>query len=313
VVASSAPEVRDTGDVPSATDRTNDTNGGEGVSARGPLPVSTRSHLDKRPSGVADHEPSVHADLDHVEHHRPGDLGTTLDGGTGDAPGLVDDGAASDPAVAGDSLLPLAEMPGLMPPRVEPPIPAFAFWRRSIILGGVVSALGGLTLWEHSTIPDRPASPVITLATPAPNATPIDAGVAEALRRVRTALFAHDVVTLAGMVDPDGLVVGPYSGGIPDSGYPIPETKSFLSSVMTDARLVTPGWRTDPRGRIVLLVNGWRTRPLSLSPNSTLELTPFVAVMMQVRNGTWYIRWFLIDATGILTQQARNVTWQAVP
>jgi hypothetical protein len=34
---------------------------------------------------------------------------------------------------------------------------------------------------------------------------------------------------------------------------------------------------------------------------------------MQVRNGIWSIRWFLIDATGILTQQARNVTWQAVP
>jgi hypothetical protein len=82
---------------------------------------------------------------------------------------------------------------------------------------------------------------------------------------------------------------------------------------MTDARLVTPGWRTDSRGRIFLLVDGWRTRPLSLSPNSTLELTPLVALVMQVRNGIWSIRWFLIDATGILTQQARNVTWQAVP
>ena len=162
-------------------------------------------------------------------------------------------------------------------------------------------------------IPDRPASPVITLATPAPNATPLDAGMADALRRVRTALIAHDIVTLTGMVDPDGLVVGPYSGGIPDSGYPIPETRSFLSNVMTDARLVTPGWRTDSRGRIFLLVDGWRTRPLSLSPNSTLELTPLVALVMQVRNGIWSIRWFLIDATGILTQQARNVTWQAVP
>ena len=224
----------------------------------------------------------------------------------------LDDLDAKDPPLAAP-LIPLADMPGLMAPQVEPPVPAIAFWRRSIILGGVVAALGGLTLWEHSTIPDRPASPVITVATPAPNATPLDPGMADALRKVRTALVAHDVVSLAGMVDPDGLVVGPYAGGIPESGYPIPETKSFLSNVMTDARLVTPGWRTDPRGRIFLLVDGWRTRPLSLSPNSTLELTPLVAIVMQARNGVWAIRWFLIDATGILTQQARNVTWQAVP
>ena len=223
------------------------------------------------------------------------------------------DGHAADTSLPEASLIPLTEMPGLMAPQVEPPVPAMAFWRRSIVLGGVVAALGGLTLWEHSTIPDRPASPVITVATPAPNATPLDPGMADALRKVRTALVAHDVVTVSGMVDPDGLVVGPYAGGIPESGYPIPETKSFLSNVMTDARLVTPGWRTDPRGRIFLLVDGWRTRPLSLSPNSTLELTPLVAIVMHARNGVWAIRWFLIDATGILTQQARNVTWQAVP
>jgi hypothetical protein len=229
------------------------------------------------------------------------------------------DGAAPDDGVTPEngsidtSLIPLTEMPGLMAQRVEPPLPALAFWRRSIILGSIVAALGGLTVWEHNTIPDRPARPVITVATPAPNATPLDTGMADALRKVRTALVAHDTVTLAGMVDPDGLVVGPYAGGIPESGYPIPEAKSFLSNVMTDARLVTPGWRTDPRGRIFLLVDGWRTRPLSLSPNSTLELTPLAAMVMQVRNGVWTIRWFLIDATGILTQQARNVTWQGVP
>ena len=300
-------------DVPTAPGRTHEPNGVDGVSPYGLLPVSTQSQLDGRPNVVAAHEPSAFADLDRVERHRPDGSLTKLEGSPGDASDHMGDGATPDPAMADDSLVPLSEMPGLMPPRLEPPIPAIAFWRRSIILGGVVSALGGLTLWEHSMIPDRPASPVITLATPAPNATPLDAGMAEALRRVRTALIAHDIVTLTGMVDPDGLVVGPYSGGIPDSGYPIPETRSFLSNVMTDARLVTPGWRTDSRGRIFLLVDGWRTRPLSLSPNSTLELTPLVALVMQVRNGIWSIRWFLIDATGILTQQARNVTWQAVP
>jgi hypothetical protein len=212
-----------------------------------------------------------------------------------------------------DSLVPLAEMPGLMAPRVELAPSLFAYWRKSIILGAIVAALASLTLWEYSTIPKRPASPVITVATPAPNATPLDVGMSEALRRVRLALVAHDVVSLARMIDTDGLVVGPYSGGIPESGYPIPETKSFLSNVMTDARLATLGWRTDSRGRVFLLVDGWRTRPLSLSPNSTLELTPLAVMVMQSRNGAWAIRWFLIDATGILTQQARNMTWQAVP
>jgi hypothetical protein len=205
------------------------------------------------------------------------------------------------------------DMPGLMAPRVEPAVPALVFWRRSLILGGTVAVLGALTLWEHSTIPDRPARPIITVATAVPNATPLEPGMVDALRKVRAALVAHDVVALAGMIDPDGLVVGPYSGGTPESGYPISESRSFLANVVTDARLVTPGWRLDSRGRIFLLVDGWRTRPLSLSPNSTLELTPLAAIVMQARSGIWYVRWFLIDATGMLTQQARNVTWQALP
>ncbi len=255
-------------------------------------------------------EPAVAVDTSEVEPPR-----SSWEGEDSEWRGARTDSALSAIApTSPDAAAPsITDMPGLLVRNAEPPVSALVYWRRSLILGLIVAALGSLTLWEYSAIPDRPASPVITVATPAPNAPPLDAGMSEALRRVRVALVAHDVVTLAGMIDADGLVVGPYSGGIPESGYPIADTKSFLANVVTDARLVTPGWRSDSRGRVFLLVDGWRTRPLSLSPNSTLELTPLVVIVMQSRNGTWAIRWFLIDATGVLTQQARNVTWQAVP
>ena len=205
------------------------------------------------------------------------------------------------------------DMPGLMAPQPSLPTPPLAFWRRSLVLGGVVAVLGGLSLWENSTVPDRPARPVVTLATQAPGASPAEASTVEALRRLRSALQARDVVALSGAVDPDGLIVAPFSGGVPESGYAIPDTRSFLSDVVTDARLVALGWRVDSRGRVFILSDGWRSRPLRLSPNSTLELSPLVALVLQNRNGTWHLRWFLIDATGALTQQARNLAWQAIP
>lgn len=218
-------------------------------------------------------------------------------------------GAATSEASAP---LPL-DMPGLSPPRVEAPVPALAFWRRSLLLGGLVAILGALTLWERSTVPDKPASPVVTIATAVPGAPPLEAPTSAALRRVRSGLSSNDPDALSKFVDVDGLIVAPFTGGVPESGYAIPDPLAFLKDTMAGSRPAGLGWRTDSRGRILVLTEGWRGRPLRLSPNSTLELSPLVCLVLQSRNGEWSLRWLLIDATGTLTQQARSLTWQAIP
>ncbi|NDB19934.1 MAG: hypothetical protein EB020_03545 [Proteobacteria bacterium] len=117
----------------------------------------------------------------------------------------------------------------------------------------------------------------------------------------------------AAMFDSNGVVVAAYSGGIPETGYTVPDVPGFVSNVLTDARLSLLGWRLDNRGRVIVLTDGWHTRPLRLSVNSTLELTPLVALVFQVKDAEWALRWFLIDATGLLTQQARSLAWQPIP
>ena len=71
--------------------------------------------------------------------------------------------------------------------------------------------------------------------------------------------------------------------------------------------------RPEAMKRVIVLTDGWHTRPLRLSVNSTLELTPLVALVFQVKDAEWALRWFLIDATGLLTQQARSLAWQPIP
>ncbi|MSQ43162.1 MAG: hypothetical protein EXR45_02990 [Chloroflexi bacterium] len=193
------------------------------------------------------------------------------------------------------------------------PVGVFAYWRRVITLLGVVLFLGALTVWEQQSIPDRPAKPVITIATPAPGATPPDSRLVSTLLRTQSVLDKRNARDFTAMWDPNGLVVAAYSGGIPETGYTVPDVPGFVTNVLTDARLLMLGWRLDNRGRVILLTDGWHTRPLRLSANSTLELTPLVALVFQVRDGDWALRWFLIDATGLLTQQARSIAWQPIP
>jgi len=193
------------------------------------------------------------------------------------------------------------------------PVGVLAYWRRVITLLAVVLLLGALTVWEQQTIPDRPAKPVITIATPAPGATPPDARLISTLVRTRSVLDKRNAKDFAAMLDSNGVVVAAYSGGIPETGYTVPDVPGFVSNVLTDARLSLLGWRLDNRGRVIVLTDGWHTRPLRLSVNSTLELTPLVALVFQVKDAEWALRWFLIDATGLLTQQARSLAWQPIP
>jgi len=219
-----------------------------------------------------------------------------------------------------DVAAPEISMPGLMIGEplgdtgdANSPVGVLAYWRRVITLLAVVLILGALTVWEQQTIPDRPAKPVITIATPAPGATPPDARLISTLVRTRSVLDKRNAKDFAAMLDPNGVVVAAYSGGIPETGYTVPDVPGFVSNVLTDARLSLLGWRLDNRGRVIVLTDGWHTRPLRLSVNSTLELTPLVALVFQVKDAEWALRWFLIDATGLLTQQARSLAWQPIP
>ncbi len=193
------------------------------------------------------------------------------------------------------------------------PVGLFAYWHRVVTLLGVVLFLGALTVWEQHLIPDRPAKPVITLATPAPAATPPDPRLVSALLRTKSVLDKRNARDFTALWDPNGLVVAAYSGGIPETGYTVSDVPAFATNVLTDARLSMLGWRLDNRGRVIVLTDGWHTRPLRLSANSTLELTPLVALVFQVKEADWALRWFLIDATGLLTQQARSIAWQPIP
>ena len=193
------------------------------------------------------------------------------------------------------------------------PVGLFAYWHRVVTLLGVVLFLGALTVWEQQIVPDRPAKPVITLATPAPAATPPDPRLVSTLLRTKSVLDKRNSRDFTALWDPNGLVVAAYSGGIPETGYTVPDVAAFATNVLTDARLSMLGWRLDNRGRVIVLTDGWHTRPLRLSANSTLELTPLVALVFQVKEADWALRWFLIDATGLLTQQARSIAWQPIP
>lgn len=193
------------------------------------------------------------------------------------------------------------------------PAGGVAYWQRVITFLAVVLFLGALTIWEQQTIPDRPAKPVITIATPVSGATPPDVRLVSTLLRARSVLDKRNARDFAAMWDPNGIVVAAYTGGVPETGYTVPDVPGFVSNILTDARLSLLGWRLDNRGRVIVLTNGWHTRPLRLSINSTLELTPLVALVFQVKDADWVLRWFLIDATGLLTQQARSMSWQPMP
>jgi hypothetical protein len=191
------------------------------------------------------------------------------------------------------------------------------YWARPLILAGLVTVLLGLTWWDQRRIPDRPARPDVLTATPAAGATvsASDPGLVDALSRLRTALGRRDARALANLADPEGLVVAAFGGSVPDSGYGVPtgDAPRFSQDILSGAQLTPLNWRNDGRGRVVVLVDGWRRHPLRLSPNSTLELTPLSGIGLVSRAGTWYWRWLLPDPQGVLGQQARSMVWQEWP
>ncbi|MGI8422795.1 MAG: hypothetical protein ACR2NO_01535 [Chloroflexota bacterium] len=188
------------------------------------------------------------------------------------------------------------------------------FWLRPLVMSGLVLALLALTWWDSRRVPTRPAPPTVQTATPPAGATvsTTDPALMDTLTRLRQALGRRDARALANLADPSGIIVAGYGGGLPENGYIEADALRLAQAALTGGNLSILGWRTDARGQVIVLTDGWQRKPLRMSGNSTLELTSLSAVGLTLRNGVWYWRWMLPDSTGALTQQARGAVWQAL-
>ena len=176
----------------------------------------------------------------------------------------------------------------------------------------LVLLLLALTWWDSRRVPTQPVPPTVRSATPPAGATvsAADPALVDILTRLRRALGRRDARALANLADPTGVIVAGYGGGLPESGYVETDALRLAQTALPGASLSLLAWRTDGRGQVIVLTNGWQRKPLRLSANSTLELTTLSAIGLGQRNGVWYWRWLLPDSTGTLAQQANNTDWQ---
>ncbi|HET7770555.1 MAG TPA: hypothetical protein VFN74_17400 [Chloroflexota bacterium] len=194
-----------------------------------------------------------------------------------------------------------------------PPESELRFWLRPLVMSVFVVILLALTWWDSRRVPTRPAPPTVQFATPPAGATvsSTDPALLDTLTRLRQALSRRDARGLANLADPAGVIIAGYQGALPETGGFI-ESDAFrlAQAVLPGSSITVLGWRTDPRGQVIVLTNGWQRRALRLSANSTLELTSLTAVGLGQRSGVWYWRWLLPDPNGTLAQQASAAGWQ---
>src|SRR5205814_1886561 len=113
------------------------------------------------------------------------------------------------------------------------------YWLRPLILAVLVLILLGLTYWDQRRVPDRPVAPDVLTATPQANGTvsATDPGLTDTMARLRTALQRRDARALANLSDPDGLIVAPFGGAIPDTGASVTDTYRFSQDALNGAQL----------------------------------------------------------------------------
>ncbi|MBI3970981.1 MAG: hypothetical protein HY332_06800 [Chloroflexi bacterium] len=193
----------------------------------------------------------------------------------------------------------------------------FRYWLRPLILAILVIVLLFLRRWDERRVPDRPARPTVQLATPVAGSavSAADPALVDALHRLRTALQRNDARALSNLADPEGIIAAGYDGDVPESGYVVRDTSRLSQEILAGGRVSIVGWRSDGRGRVIVLAVGWPAKPLRLSANNTLGLTDVAALGLVSRGGTWYWRWLLPDVSErrILADQARNRVWQPLP
>ena len=226
--------------------------------------------------------------------------------------------ARSDPRPEGDPVEPSATPPEPeRAPAATVTAPAqpeseLRFWIRPLVMSALVVILLTLTWWDARRVPTEPAPPTVQTATPAAGATVTgtDPALLDTLTRLRQALARRDARALANLADPTGVIVAGFGGSLPESGYVESDALRLAQAALPGATLTILGWRTDPRGQVIVLSNGWQRKPLRLSGNSTLELTSLTAVGLGQRAGVWYWRWLLPDPNGTLAQLASSAVWQ---
>lgn len=230
---------------------------------------------------------------------------------------VVTEAGENHPGTA-DQALPTRAEPapaGGTPGPAEPPEGVIHFWIRPLLLGAVVLFLLALTYWDQRRVPNSPLRPDVLTATPPSDATvsASDPGLADVLARLRTAVVQRDARRLANLADPSGVVVAAYGGGLPVTGVAASDTGRLAQDVLGGAQVSMLGWRNDGGGRVIVLSDGWPRKTLRLGPSGTQDLTSLMALGLESRAGTWYWRWLLPDASGVLAQQARSLTWQPWP
>lgn len=186
------------------------------------------------------------------------------------------------------------------------------YWMRPLLLAALVVVLLVFTQWEHQRVPNGPVRPDVLTATPASGtaSSTSDPALQDVMSRLRSAVLRRDARALAALADPDGVLVAPYSGGLPDGGPAGIDAQRLSQDMLSGAQVSLLGWRSDGRGRIIVLSDGWPRKPLRLGQNAALELTPLSAIGLVARGSTWYWRSFSPDPSGVLAQQARTMVWQ---
>src|SRR5439155_7215247 len=140
---------------------------------------------------------------------------------------------------------------------------------------------------DQRRVPDRPVAPDVLTATPQASGTvsASDPGLVDTMDRLRTALQRRDARALANLSDPDGLIVAPFGGTIPDTGFKVTDTYRFSQDALNGAQLQLLGWRNDGRGHVIVLADGWKERPLRLAANDTLNITALTGIGLVSRAG----------------------------
>ena len=224
--------------------------------------------------------------------------------------GTADVGRTVEPPTANGAPGPDPETPEATQP--DPRESELRFWIRPLVMSALVLVLLALTWWDSRRVPTRPAPPTVQTATPPAGSTvsATDPALLDTLTRLRQALGRRDARALANLADPSGVIVAGYGGSLPESGYVEGDAMRLAQTALPGGSLSILGWRTDPRGQVIVLADGWQRKPLRTSANSTLELTSLSAIGLGQRNGVWYWRWLLPDSAGALARQASGEVWQ---
>jgi hypothetical protein len=169
-------------------------------------------------------------------------------------------------------------------------------------------------LWDHSRLA-QPTRPRIALArvSGGPTFGAPDPALTTVLWRLTVALRQRDLPALHALTHPDGLAVAPYGGGLPDAGREVPAREPLLRDLLAGADVVILGWRTYGADGVIAVADGWGRRPLRLTGPGTTVMTSLGAVGLLPVDGTWRVRWLMVDGVDALARDLNRDLWLPPP